>query len=95
MWHRPLKSECIRPATPLSLEDAQRVVRKFVAVYNTQRLQTPQGKLEGCELTTFAERTRKLAEAREARARWRLPVRSEGLLEHLLNASQSGAAYAV
>ena len=25
-WHRSLKSECIRPGVPLSLEDARRLV---------------------------------------------------------------------
>jgi len=82
-WHRSVKSECIRPTTPLSLEDAQRVVRKFVAVYNTQRLHsaigyiTPQDKLQGREALIFAERKHKLAEAREARAHRRQSVHSE------------------
>jgi len=82
-WHRSVKSECIRPATPLSLQDAQRVVRRFVAVYNTQRLHsaigyiTPQDKLAGREAIIFAERKRKLAEAREASARRRESFHSE------------------
>ena len=50
---RSVKSECIRPATPFSLEDAQRVVRKFVKVQNSQWLHSgigyikPEDKLEG------------------------------------------------
>jgi len=37
-WHRTLKSDCIRPKTPLSLEDARRVVNQFVRYYNDTRL---------------------------------------------------------
>jgi transposase InsO family protein len=36
-WHRILKEECIRPGTPLTLEDARRIVAKFVEYYNTIR----------------------------------------------------------
>ena len=32
-WHKSLKSECIRPGTPLSLEDAQRLVQAYVEHY--------------------------------------------------------------
>ena len=72
-YHRSLKSECIRPKTPLSLQDARRVVGQYVEHYNTVRLHsavgyvTPQDKLEGREMAIFAERDRKLDEAREAR----------------------------
>ena len=99
-WHRSVKSECIRPTTPLSLEDAQRVVRKFVAVYNTQRLHsaigciTPQDKLEGRETLIFAERNRKLAQARDVRARRRQSVHSESLSESLLDGPEMDTAYA-
>ena len=30
-WHKTLKGECIRVKTPLSLEDARRLVAEFVA----------------------------------------------------------------
>jgi len=86
-WHKSLKRECIRPATPLTLEDAQRVVRKFVTTYNTQRLHsaigyiTPEDKLEGREGAIFAARNRKLTEAREARAHRRQSVHSERFSE--------------
>ena len=99
-WHRSLKSECIRPATPLSLEDAQRVVQKFVAVYNTQRLHsaigyiTPQDKLAGREALIFAERKHKLAKARAARARRRQSFHSESLSGPLLDGPDISAAYA-
>jgi transposase InsO family protein len=29
-WHKSLKVECIRPKTPLSLEDARRIVTGYV-----------------------------------------------------------------
>jgi len=57
----------------LSLEDARRLVGEYVDHYNTVRLHsaigyvTPQDKLEGREQIIFAERDRKLQEAREQR----------------------------
>ena len=99
-WHRSVKSECIRPTTPLSLEDARRVVRKYVTDYNTQRLHsaigyvTPVDKLEGREGLIFAARNRKLAAAREARAHRPQSFHSERFLESLLDAPEMDAAYA-
>jgi putative transposase len=72
-WHRSVKSECIRPGTPLSLEDARRLVDGYVTHYNTVRLHSaigyvaPKDKLEGREKEIFTTRDRKLHEAREAR----------------------------
>src|ERR1700738_1101848 len=72
-WHRSLKSECIRPGVPLSLEDARRLVSEYVVGYNEVRLNsaigyvTPAAKLAGRELAIFAERDRKLEAARERR----------------------------
>jgi putative transposase len=72
-WHQSLKRECIRPKTPLDLEDARRLVGEFVEHYNTARLHsaigyiTPKDKLEGREKEIFSERDRKLTEARERR----------------------------
>jgi len=72
-WHRSIKGECIRPSTPLSLEDARRSVSRYVEHYNTVRLHraigyvTPKDKLEGREQAIFAERDRKLEAARERR----------------------------
>jgi putative transposase len=72
-WHRSIKSECIRPGVPLSLEEARRLVGEYVAHYNTVRLHSaigyvaPVDKLEGREREIFAGRDRKLHEAREAR----------------------------
>jgi putative transposase len=70
-WHKSLKGECIRPGTPLSLEDARRLIAHYVEHYNTVRLHsaigyvTPQDKLAGRDREIFAARDRKLAEARE------------------------------
>src|SRR5262249_44588616 len=72
-WYKTLKGECIRVKTPLSLEDARRVVTEFVAHYNEVRLHsaigyvTPADKLAGRESVIFAERDRKLEAARERR----------------------------
>jgi transposase InsO family protein len=33
-WHRSLKGECIRPGTPLSLDDARHLVSGYVDHYN-------------------------------------------------------------
>jgi putative transposase len=72
-WHKSLKSECIRPGTPLSLEDARRIIERYVQHYNTVRLHssigyvTPADKLAGREPGIFAERDRKLEEARQKR----------------------------
>ena len=79
-WHKSLKTECIRPRTPLSLEDARRIVDQFVRCYNSQRLHsaigyvTPKDKLAGREAAIFADRKRKLAKARERRARQRQQI---------------------
>jgi putative transposase len=72
-FHRTLKGDCIRTQTPLSLEDARRIVTNYVERYNTARLHsaigyiTPKDKLEGRERDIFDARDRKLAEARERR----------------------------
>jgi hypothetical protein len=41
--HKSLKSECIRPGTPLSLEDARRLVEGYVEHYNNIRLNSATG----------------------------------------------------
>jgi putative transposase len=84
-WHRILKEECIRPGTPLSLDDARRIVGRFVEHYNTLRLHsaigyvTPQAKLEGRDREIFAERDRKLEAARERRKEKRHAARQAAL----------------
>ena len=72
-WHRTVKRECIRPLTPLNLEDARRIVADFVHTYNRMRLHsgigyvTPQARLEGRDQHILADRRRKLAAARLTR----------------------------
>jgi len=74
-FYQTLKGECLRPQTPLTLEDARRVVARFVAFYNQVRLHsaigyiTPHDMLEGRAEAIHAERDRKLEEARERRRR--------------------------
>ena len=72
-YHRTIKADCIRKQTPLSPEDAERIVSRYVEHYNTIRLHsaigyvTPKDKLEGREPEIFAQRDRKLEAARERR----------------------------
>jgi len=76
-FHKTIKQECIRPKTPLTLEDAQRVVGQYITEYNTVRLHsaigyvTPQDMLDGKQAEIHAERDRKLEAAREERRRRR------------------------
>ncbi len=42
-WHKSLKEECIRPGTPLSLEDARRLVEGYVEHYKNARLNSAVG----------------------------------------------------
>jgi Integrase core domain len=37
-WYKSLKSECIRPGTPLTKEDAVRLIQTYVDHYNGVRL---------------------------------------------------------
>jgi putative transposase len=72
-WHKSLKGECIRPGTPLSLEDALRLVEGYVEHYNNVRLNsaigyiTPKDMLAGRQREIHAERDRKLEVARKHR----------------------------
>jgi len=72
-WHKSLKSECIRPLTPLTLEDARRLIQTYVDRYNTVRLHsaigyvTPQDMLAGRQAQIHADRDRKLEQARRQR----------------------------
>lgn len=76
-YHGTLKRECLRPRTPLSLEEARRVVADFVDHYNSVRLHsaigyvTPLDKLHGRDAAIFTQRDCKLEAARVRRARAR------------------------
>jgi transposase InsO family protein len=72
-FHKTIKTECIRPGVPLSLDDARRIVEKYIEHYNTVRLHsaigyvTPADKLNGRDQEIFKERDRKLEAARDQR----------------------------
>ena len=72
-YNQTMKRESIRRKTPLSLEEARRVIAEFVQRYNTVRLHssigyvTPKDKLEGRASQVHSERERKLTEARALR----------------------------
>ncbi len=72
-YHKTIKGTCIRVNTPLSLDDAIRLVTGFVDHYNNRRLHsaigyiTPNDKLQGRAEMILAARDAKLDAAREAR----------------------------
>ncbi len=80
-WHGTVKRECIRPASPASLEEARRRVADYVEHYNHVRLNsaigylTPADKLNGLADVIFAERDRKLEAARQRRQQARRETR--------------------
>lgn len=84
-FHGSIKGECIRPGTPLSLEDAVRIVGRYVEHYNGVRLHSaigyvaPADKLAGREAEIFAARDRKLAEARQRRKEQREATRLQAV----------------
>jgi putative transposase len=84
-FHGSIKGECLRPGTPISLEDAVRIVGRYVEHYNQVRLHSaigyiaPADKLAGREAEIFAARDRKLAEARERRKAQRQAARLQSV----------------
>jgi transposase InsO family protein len=72
-WHKSLKSECIRPGTPLSQQDAARLIQQYVDHYNQMRLHsaigyvTPADMLAGRQKEIHEARDRKLEQARQKR----------------------------
>ena len=72
-WHGTMKQECIRPKTPLNVDDARRALKDWIQHYNEVRLHSaigyiaPADKLAGREKQIFDARDRKLAEARDRR----------------------------
>jgi putative transposase len=79
-----IKSECIRPGTPLSVEDAVGLIDGYVRHYNEVRLHsaigyvTPADKMYGRDKQIFADRDRKLEEARTRRQAVRAQQRQVG-----------------
>ena len=88
---RKCMGDCIHCETPLSLADTQRIVARYVEHYNTIRLHcalgyvTPKDKLEGRETLIFAERDRKLEQARQRRKEQRQAARQAALDGHPAN----------
>jgi transposase InsO family protein len=80
-YHRTVKSDAIRSSSPATLEEARRVVAAFVEHYNAVRLHSaigyiaPNDFMAGRAEKIWAERDRKLAEAREQRAARRQALR--------------------
>lgn len=76
-FHQTIKGECIRPKTPLSLEDARRIAGEYIDHYNHTRLHSaigyiaPADRLAGRHEEIFRERDKKLEEAREQRRKKR------------------------
>lgn len=74
-FHATIKGEAIRPKTPLSKEDAERVVEEYVRHYNEERLHgaigyvTPRDRLEHRDEEIHRRRDQLLQEARERRRR--------------------------
>jgi transposase InsO family protein len=68
-WHGSIKRECIRPKTPLSLEEARTVIADFIKHYNEVRLHSSIGyipplvRLEGRQEFIFEGRKEKLSKA--------------------------------
>ena len=76
-WHHSLKSEAVRLRSLSGRDQAERVIAEYIRYYNEERLNSaigyiaPADKLAGREQLIFAERDRKLEEARKRRARAR------------------------
>jgi putative transposase len=84
-YHRTIKSECLRPGSPLSAADARRLIEAFVEHYNNVRLHSatgyiaPRDMLEGRGQSIHQERDRKLEQARENRRIKRLQASQAAL----------------
>ena len=72
-WHKTIKSGAIRPAQPATLEEARRVMERFVEYYNATRLHSsigyiaPLDFMDGKAPQIWSERDSKLEQARELR----------------------------
>jgi transposase InsO family protein len=82
-WHKTLKSDVVRVTPPESLEEARRIVERFVTHYNGERLHsaigyvTPNDVHAGRQKAIWTERDRKLEAARALRAERRAASREE------------------
>ena len=98
-WHKSLKSECIRPGTPLTREDARRLIQTYMDHYNTVRLHsaighvTPLDRLAGRAAEIHAAHDRELEQARHLRQLRRQQQQSASILAHSSNAATIGAIW--
>jgi putative transposase len=82
-WHKTLKATALRPASPADLDHARAVVTEFVEHYNQVRLHSaigyiaPHDFLQGRSQAIWAERDRKLDEARLKRRHRRAALREQ------------------
>ena len=49
-WHKSIKGECIRPGTPLTPDDARRLIRNYVEHYNAVRLHIAIGNITPADM---------------------------------------------
>ena len=69
-FHKSIKSECIRTQSPLTHEDAKRIISKYIGYYNNERLHsaigyvTPYDKMLGNEEEIIKKREEKLKKRR-------------------------------
>jgi len=94
-WHGSLKGEHFRSFDPKTLDEARRVVERYVTYYNQVRLHsalgyvTPADKLAGREKAIFDARDAKLEQARERRRQARQAVVEPPAVElHVATAGQ-------
>ena len=72
-FHKSLKSEAVRPKTPLCFGDAQRIIDQYIKHYNEVRLHSgigyiaPKDRLLNRQEEIFASRKRRLASAKKVR----------------------------
>ena len=72
-FNKTFKAECVRPRSPISLEDAKRIASGYIHEYNTKRLHsslgfvTPYDRLHGRHELIFQARDAKLHAARARR----------------------------
>ncbi len=72
-WHRSIKDECIKLKTPLTIDDAKRIIENYIYNYNHVRLHSaigyiaPLDKMLGNDLEIIKERKKKVDERRKER----------------------------
>ena len=81
-WHFSVKNEAVRPASPTTLQEAIRIVSAYVEHYNGVRLHSaldyiaPLDYMNGRATQIWAERDRRLEQARQLRAQRRALLRA-------------------